>query len=73
TNAKLQDLLDDISQIVNTKLNDLDNKLKALYNYLIYPIKAKELLSISKEDIVYKFPDDNQVIVDIINLFKTTN
>ncbi|CAG8690642.1 36364_t:CDS:2, partial [Racocetra persica] len=71
TNAVLQNLLDDIPLTVNAELDDLDNELEALHNYLTYPMKAKELLSIPEEDVVYEIPDNDQVIVDIVNTFRT--
>ncbi|CAG8660582.1 5537_t:CDS:1, partial [Gigaspora rosea] len=40
-NANLRSLSDNIPQTINKKLNDLDDKLEALSNYLIYSMKAK--------------------------------
>ncbi|CAG8532327.1 8078_t:CDS:2 [Gigaspora rosea] len=69
----VEDGLHNIPQTVSEELDDLDDELEALSNYLTYPMKAKEFLSIPEEDTVYEVPSDDQVIADIVNTFRTTD
>ncbi|CAG8480352.1 896_t:CDS:2 [Cetraspora pellucida] len=55
------------------KLDDLADALEALHPYLTYPIQVDEFLSISDKDIVYEVPNDDQVITDIVNIFRTAD
>ncbi|CAG8618700.1 6748_t:CDS:2, partial [Cetraspora pellucida] len=71
-NANLQNLSDDIGLELD-KLNDLANALEALHPYLTYPMQIDEFLSISDKNIVYEVPNDNQVITEIVNIFKTAD
>ncbi|CAG8811646.1 21347_t:CDS:1, partial [Gigaspora rosea] len=49
-NATLQSLSNNIHQTMSKELDDLDDELEALSNYLTYPMKAKKFLSIPEED-----------------------
>ena len=52
-------------------LRDLANSLRALN--LPYTIQAKEFLNIPEENIVYEVPKDDQVIEELVYLFKNTD
>ncbi|CAG8751121.1 13832_t:CDS:1, partial [Cetraspora pellucida] len=71
-NANLQNLSDDMGSELD-KLDDLADALEALYPYLTYLMQVDEFLSIPDEDIVYEVPNDDQVITDIVNTFRTAD
>ncbi|CAG8543062.1 15503_t:CDS:1, partial [Cetraspora pellucida] len=55
------------------ELNDLADALEALHPYLTYPMQVDEFLSILDKNIVYEVPNDDQVITDIVNTFRTAD
>ncbi|CAG8728253.1 12097_t:CDS:2 [Cetraspora pellucida] len=58
---------------MGSELDDLANALEALHPYLTYPMQVDEFLSISDKDIVYEVSNNNQVITDIVNTFRTAD
>ncbi|CAG8710758.1 2870_t:CDS:2, partial [Dentiscutata erythropus] len=59
-----------IYQTVDPVLDDFTNALEDLHIHLSNPMLVEEFLSIPAEDIVYKIPEDNQVIEELIKTFK---
>jgi hypothetical protein len=51
--------------------DELANGIEVLH--FAHPMKAKEFLSIPEEDIVYELPDDDKIIEELVNMFKTSD
>ncbi|RUP44938.1 hypothetical protein BC936DRAFT_148839, partial [Jimgerdemannia flammicorona] len=70
-NANLQNFDKNIYQTITTNLilNNLTDILKALH--LQDPMQVEEFLTISDEDIIYIVPDDDQIIIELISIFKS--
>ena len=65
-NVELDDEIND-----DLILEELHNTLKALH--LPNAMKVEEFLTIPEEDIVFEVPEDDQVIADLVNIFKKSN
>lgn len=70
-NVDFRNVSEDIRQNENLVLRDLTDSLRALN--LPYPMQAEEFLNIPEEDVVYEVPKDDQVIEELIYLFKNTD
>ncbi len=70
-NVDFRNTSEDIPQNENLVLRDLADSLQALN--LPYPMQAEEFLNIPEEDVVYEVPKDDQVIEELVYLFKDTN
>ncbi|CAG8753603.1 16016_t:CDS:2 [Cetraspora pellucida] len=64
------DLQNNISQTIDLALDNLTNALEALHTHFTYSMPVDEFLSISKEDIVYKVPNNDQIIEELIDTFR---
>jgi hypothetical protein len=70
-NVDFRDISEDIHQNENLVLRDLADSLRSLN--LLYPMQAEEFLNIPEENVVYEVPKDDQVIEELVYLFKNTD
>jgi hypothetical protein len=70
TNADLRNLSDNVRRSTDTSLDDLAEALKSLH----FPdaMNVEEFLNLPDEDIVYEMPDDDQIIAELVDMFKQT-
>ncbi|CAG8796467.1 21386_t:CDS:1, partial [Cetraspora pellucida] len=61
--------LEDFHQTTDLIVNNIANALKSLG--LPNPMNVKEYLAISEENIIYEVLSDNQVIMELVETFKT--
>ncbi|CAG8541697.1 1311_t:CDS:2, partial [Racocetra persica] len=72
-NTNLKNLSDQTMDLELDELDDLTDALASLHPYLTYPMQVEEFLSIPDEDIVYELPDDDQVITELADTFRTVD
>ncbi|CAB5351849.1 unnamed protein product [Rhizophagus irregularis] len=70
-NVNLRNVSEDIRQNENLVLDELADALRDLN--LSYPMQAEEFLYLPEENIVYKVPEDNKIIEELVYLFKNTD
>lgn len=70
-NVDFRNVSEDIRQNENLVLRDLADSLRALN--LSNPMQAEEFLNIPEENVVYEVPKDDQVIEELVYLFKNTD
>ncbi|GBC28956.2 CENP-B homolog protein 2-like [Rhizophagus irregularis DAOM 181602=DAOM 197198] len=70
-NVDLRNISEDIRQCEDLVLNDLADALQGLN--LPYPMQAEKFLNISEENVIYKVPKDDQIIEELVYLFKNAN
>ena len=71
SNENLRNISEDIRQHENQVLNELADALQA-FN-LPNLMQAEEFLNIPKENIVYEVPKDDQIIEELVYLFKNND
>jgi hypothetical protein len=67
----LRNVSEDIRQNENLVLDELADTLRDLN--LPYPMQAEEFLNLPEENIVYKVPEDDKIIEELVYLFKNTD
>ncbi|CAB5332575.1 unnamed protein product [Rhizophagus irregularis] len=70
-NVDLRNVSKDIRQNENLVLDELADALRDLN--LPYPMQAEEFLNLPEENIVYKVPEDDKIIEELVYLFKNTD
>ncbi|CAB5381779.1 unnamed protein product [Rhizophagus irregularis] len=70
-NVDLRNVSEDIRQNENLVLDELADALRDLN--LPYPMQAEEFLNLPEENIVYKVPEDDKIIEELVYLFKNTD
>ncbi|GBC40583.2 CENP-B homolog protein 2-like [Rhizophagus irregularis DAOM 181602=DAOM 197198] len=70
-NVNLRNISENIRQNENLTLNDLADALQALN--LPYPMQVDEFLNIPEENVVYEVPKDDQIVEELVYLFKNTD
>ncbi|GBC36913.2 tigger transposable element-derived protein 6-like [Rhizophagus irregularis DAOM 181602=DAOM 197198] len=70
-NVNLRNVSEDIRQNENLVLDELADALRDLN--LSYLMQAEEFLYLPEENIVYKVPEDNKIIEELVYLFKNTD
>ncbi|PKK59983.1 hypothetical protein RhiirC2_794010 [Rhizophagus irregularis] len=57
--------------ISGSRINDLADALQSLN--LPYPMQAEEFLNIPEENVIYEVPKDDQIIEELVYLFKNAD
>lgn len=71
TNANPRNLSEDINPTVDLVRDDIAKALQTLH--FSDPMNINEFLTIPEEDIIYELPNNDQMITELVNMFKKTD